>query len=307
MPVKTQPFDGSHQQGDFLSEKANYFASFSRQIINQSAELLRGARTDCEKWKNGVVSNHVCRLGVDIDRSTLSDIERLMAGELKDIDPWREAQLRELAFWRWVAFEGYQSFPPEIYVLHQEHFMVSTFYRTGWTRSKFIGKSAFELGCGPLGMIEYLPAASRVAFDPLNEHYSKLFLNHRKADTRYIHDKAELGKLSEKFDLAICHNVIDHTDDPAWWFNKLFSQLKIGGDFLFQVNLSRRGVDQPADHVRMHPSPITSGQIMSWLGEKSNSFQHHESADKSSDGEFYFLAWGKKTHDRPVTYRNLAR
>jgi len=156
-------------------------------------------------------------------------------------------------------------------------------------------------------MIEYLPGGKKVAFDPLNEHYSNLFMNYRTPSTQYIHDKADVTNVTDGFDLAICHNVIDHTDDPAWWFDTLFTKLKLGGDFIFQVNLSRKGVPQPEEHARMHPSPFASAQIMSWLRSKSDSFEHSESEEMSTDGEYYFLAWGKKTHDVPITYVNEVR
>ena len=66
--------------------------------------------------------------------------------------------------------------------------MVSTFYRAGWTMAEFREAAIVELGCGPLGMIEYLPGARRVAFDSLNDKYGRLFGNFRHRSIEYISD-----------------------------------------------------------------------------------------------------------------------
>src|SRR5207302_5824767 len=206
-------------------------------------------------------------------------------------------------FWRWVACNGYDGKPPLMFPLFQEHFMVSTFYRTGWKMAEFRDGAILELGSGPLGMIEYLPAACRVAFDPLNDRYSRLFANFRNRGVEYVSDRRLLLQDPRRFDLAICHNALDHTDDPAGWFNDLFGKLKTGGRFILQVNLSRPELPQSVEHRRMHPSPLTLEQVMAWLGAKSEQFQHFVESAPNRDNEVYFLSWGYKMRDEPVAYR----
>jgi SAM-dependent methyltransferase len=285
------------------TERAAYFQTMTSMVIRTSAVALKDSN---EKLKEALsnISSQKNTLGEDIDPSTILEIQRLLENGLQPATAYREAQLRELAFWRWVAYEGYQDVPPVLFPLMQQHFMVSTFYRTPWTLQVFRDASILELGCGPLGMIEYIPGRDRVTFDPLNDYYGRLFSMCRDKNIKHLHDEADLVALPSKFDLAICHNVIDHTENPEWWFNMLFSKLKFGGNFIFQVNLSRPGIPQKMEHRKMHPSPISREQVLSWISAISDDFDFYESNEKSADGEFYFLCWGRKTvrDPSPVSY-----
>jgi SAM-dependent methyltransferase len=277
------------------AERAYYFQDLSSRAIARAAELCRGSDAAAE---GGEASQNPC--GDDLDQSDLTLIEAVSAGRSEGLSPWQEAQARELAFWRWVAFHGYDGKDPVMFPLFQEHFMVSTFYRTGWAMAEFREAAILELGCGPLGMIEFLPGARRVAFDPLNDRYSRLFANFRDRSIEFISDRRQLAEDTASFDLAICHNVLDHTDDPARWFNELFTKLKIGGRFIFQVNLSKPDLPQSAGHRQMHPSPLAFDQVMGWLMAKSEGFDHFCEAEPNRDNEFYFLSWGTKIRDEPV-------
>lgn len=280
-------------------ERAYYFQEFSRRVIDQAAQLCAAARGAA-----GQSPGNPC--GEELEQADLDLIEAVFSGGCEGLSPWQEAQARELAFWRWVAFHGYDGKDPLMFPLFQEHFMVSTFYRTGWAMAEFGAAAILELGCGPLGMIEYVPGARRVAFDPLNERYSRLFGNFRKRAINYISERRQLLEDETPFDLAICHNALDHTDDPAGWFNDLFDKLATGGRFILQVNLSEPGLPQSAEHRRMHPSPISFEQVMGWLAAKSERFEHFHESAPNRDNEFYFLSWGSKTRDEPVAYRRPA-
>lgn len=286
-----------------LSEKVEFFVALSRWAIDYGGQMLR-ARATAEPGGPGKLVRSINPLGNDLDPKELQEIERMFAGELVGITPYREAQLRELAFWRWVAFEGYNNLAPQFFPLHQEHAMVSTFYRTGWSRTEFLQSRVLELGCGPLGMIEYISAFERVAFDPLNAQYDRLFSRCRSHDITYLSERADLANLREGVDLAICHNVIDHTEDPDWWFDELFRKLRLDGRFLFQVNVSEPGLPQSEEHRRMHPSPFLYEQIMEWLRAKSDKFDHFLEETPTPEGERYFLAWGVKSRDEGVHYVN---
>jgi SAM-dependent methyltransferase len=230
-------------------------------------------------------------------------IEQVLRGGRHGLSAWREAQVRELAFWRWTALHGYAGRHPLLFPLFQEHLMVSTFYRTGWTMAEFHDAAVVELGCGPLGMIEYLPAARRLAFDPLNDKFDRLFAEFRQAGIEYVSDPEWFRQDETRFDLGICHNVIDHTDEPAAWFDTLFAKIRDGGRFIFQVNLSEPGTPQSEEHRHMHPSPLAFPQVIGWLQCKSADFAHSRDESPSADGEFYFLSWGTKTRDERVVYR----
>lgn len=288
-----------------LAEKAQYLDALARRLVEQSNTFIKDEREagrGSRFFSIGKDRPSRNPLGDDLDADDLAAIENVHNGRLAGIDSYREAQLRELAFWRWVAFNGYGGKDPRLFPSSQELLMVGTFYRTGWTLSEFATANVIELGCGPLGMIEYVPAARRIAFDPLNSYYSRLFSRHRTPGITYISTRSELESQPRDFDLAICHNVIDHTDEPAYWFNELFAHLKQGARFIFQVNLSRRGVPQPEEHRRMHPAPFVDEQIREWLQAKSDDFEFQTRDTPTADGEFYSFAYGRNTSDRPVTY-----
>ena len=286
-----------------ISERAEYFYGFAERVIGAANRFLK--TTAGLQGQNVTDAAGTNPLGQDIAADEIAAIHRVLSGNACDLPPYREAQLRELAFWRWVAFEGYNGNDSRTFPLHQEQLMVSTFYRTGWSLADFIEQKILELGCGPLGMIEYIPASLRVAFDPLNVQYSQLFSKCRSSDIKYLSEHADWASLEADFDFAICHNMIDHTEDPAYWFNTFFQKLRFSGRFLFQVNLSRSDVAQSDDHRRMHPAPFAEAQIMEWLQAKSDDFDFHISDQPSVDGEFYFLAWGRKTKEQPVRYEKL--
>lgn len=233
-------------------------------------------------------------LGEDIDRKTLDKVSRLLGGTYAPETSNENAQLRELAFWRWVAYEGYNGQPPESFPEHQRRFMSSCYDKTGWAKNRFSNKTIFELGCGPLGMIEYIPALKRYAFDPLNQHYSKLFKNVRSSDIDYLGYESQLDELP-KADLGICFNVLDHTPDAKTCFDLFLSRIVEGGAFLIQVNTIRDELKRTAEHASMHPSPLTFDRIHSWVQAVSNDFKYELSAQPSADNEFFFMCWGTKS------------
>ena len=285
------------ESAEHLRERAEYFETLSLRAVEKAFQILAAERSGLRS------KTRILHLGEDLASDDLRYVERFFAGELGGLSAFEEAQIRELAFWRWVALEGYAGRDPRLFPLLQEHTMVSTFYRTGWTRTEFRASNVIELGCGPLGMIEYIPAAQRFAFDPLNSKYGRLFSECRGKDVTYCDRRESLELLSQSYDLGICHNVIDHVEEPAWWFNMLFSKLRFGAKFLFQVNTSRVDHPQPLEHLKMHPSPILHGQILEWLNAKSDHFDHFIETSPSECGEFYFLAWGIKSHDGPIRYQ----
>jgi len=135
------------------AERAYYFQDLSSRAIARAAELSAGCGAPGE---GGEVPSNPC--GDDLGQSDLDLIEAVKAGRCAALSPWQDAQIREMLFWRSVAFCGYRG-KPQMFPLHQELLMASTFYRTGWRMAEFRYAAVVELGCGPLGMIEYLPAA----------------------------------------------------------------------------------------------------------------------------------------------------
>jgi hypothetical protein len=231
--------------------------------------------------------------GYDLDAALINKINKVLNGSHVPSDPYEEAQLRELAFWRWVAYEGYAGKRPMNFFEHQQKFMTSCYSKTGWSIDKFKHQRVFELGCGPVGMIEFVGGVERYAFDPLNDYYSVLFSKLRRSDVKYISKKEQINLL-DPFDFGICFNVIDHTDNCSEWFDTFFDNIKPGGSFLFQVNTVKAGFDRTPEHNKMHPSPVTHEQISAMLATVTDNFDYQLNAEPSADNEFFYMAWGQK-------------
>lgn len=233
-------------------------------------------------------------LGEDIDLETLDRVTRTLQGTYLPSTSNENAQLRELAFWRWVAYEGYAGKPPGAFPEHQRVFMTQCFAKTGWSLDQFQASSAFELGCGPLGMIEYVPARLRYAYDPLNEYYSRLFKNVRSKDISYLRHEEQILDMPQ-VDLGICFNVLDHTPDAKKYLDLLFAKINPGGRFIVQVNTIRNELARTREHESMHPSPVTFDQINFWLKLYSADYRFELSNQPTPDNEFFFMGWGSKS------------
>jgi SAM-dependent methyltransferase len=236
-------------------------------------------------------------LGDDIDPETRSEIERVLREPERAarLAPYERAQLKELAFWRWVAFEGYEGTDPRAFPWRQRVFMTTCFMNTGWAFDEVATWDIVEVGCGPLGMIEYLPARRRVACDPLNPHYDRLF---RRVRSRGIEYTASLDRLvlteAGSFDLAISFNVLDHTEKPRDVFDAFMALIRPGGRFLLQVNTVRQGEARPREHKELHPSELAAEQIIAWLDEHSRDYRKTLADKPSPMNEYWFMAWGHK-------------
>ncbi len=214
---------------------------------------------------------------------------------LPSMEAWDRAEMEELAFWRHVAYVGYDGYDPRCFRHLQRLFMTKWFMLSTWSIAELGEASIVEIGCGPLGMIEYLPAKRRVAYDPLNASYSTLFSRVRSPDIEYTTDFEGLLRDNQgAFDLGICFNVLDHTSQPRWFFDSLLSLIKPNGRFLLQVNTVREGFPRSAKHAEMHPSPFTTDQIRSWLADYSAQFEERLEDTPSAENEFFYMAWGHK-------------
>jgi SAM-dependent methyltransferase len=270
-----------------LSGYLEHLAAIAKEIAAEAGTELRR-----HKKRN---TNY---LGGDIDRATLALVNAELRGDAKAarLTPYERAQLRELSFWRWVAFEGYEGNDPRAFPWTQRIFMTTCFMNTGWSFAEARKWDLVEIGCGPLGMIEYVPARTRVGYDPLNEHYGALFGKVRTAAITYTSDFDELMRTrTGSFDAGICFNVLDHTTEPRQLFDAFMTLIKPGGRFILQVNTVREGEERPAEHRDLHPSPFTLERIRSWLGEYGPGFQETAATEPSAQNEYFFMAWGERS------------
>ncbi len=111
----------------------------------------------------------------------------------------------ELAHWIGQAFGKDEN----------DHFRYFYSEEFGLKPDFFVGKRLLDVGCGPVGSLEWISGAkSRVGIDPLAREY--LWLGAWKQKMKYIACGAEkMPFLDENFDLIFCFNALDHVDDLA--------------------------------------------------------------------------------------------
>ncbi len=91
-------------------------------------------------------------IGGDIEPALVEKIDDFCGGTLDEpLEAWERAQLHELAFWRWVAFRGYEGINPRCFSLWQRIDMACSYRMTGWPMDRFASGRIVEIGCGPLG------------------------------------------------------------------------------------------------------------------------------------------------------------
>jgi len=96
-----------------------------------------------------------------------------------------------------------------------------------------------EVGCGPVGVVGFLPAAERVAVDPLEPYYvtNATLTALREPTVAYRGGSAEaLPCESGHFDLAIIENCIDHVRDAGAAMRELRRALHSTGTLYLTVN-----------------------------------------------------------------------
>jgi SAM-dependent methyltransferase len=131
-----------------------------------------------------------------------------------------------------------------------------------------------EVGCGPVGVVGFFPAAERVAIDPLEPYYASnaTLTALRNPAVEYRQGPAEaLPCPSGRYDLAIIENCIDHVRDVKAAMGELKRALSVAGTLYLTVNcrtpwgfvvhrvLSRLRVDAG------HPHTFTPPRVASLL------------------------------------------
>lgn len=100
-----------------------------------------------------------------------------------------------------------------------------------------------EVGCGPIGVVGFFPAAERVAIDPLEPYYASnaTLTTLRNPVVEYRAGSAEtLPCESGRYDLAIIENCIDHVRDMRAVMRELKRALSVAGTLYVTVNCRTR-------------------------------------------------------------------
>ena len=121
--------------------------------------------------------------------------------------------------------------------------------------------AVLDVGNGPCGLINFVPARIKVGVDPNNELYQRhdiLYNVHN--DVVLLPARAEaIPLLDHTFDFVTCVNVLDHTNDPVAILNEIHRLLKPGGIFWLSVDTRK-----PEETQLVHPHAISEEIVTEW-------------------------------------------
>jgi len=171
---------------------------------------------------------------------------------------WEEAQKNELAVWQHTV--------NDISDLLDEITETATLVRFGTQYGLGTSVDVLELGIGPLGIgwSAFTPTARAVGVDPLarltvstSDDSINRFFKELQTRTDFIQADAtsRLPLDDASFDLVVCENVVDHTQDPQAILAEGRRLVRPGGRLLFGVNVFSVTGLMKWRHVtrRLHP------------------------------------------------------
>lgn len=136
----------------------------------------------------------------------------------------------EVLYWRLNLKKSGNKF----YNGHFEYYYTSLF---DLEPAYFAGKRMLDIGCGPLGSIEWAKmAARRVGVDPLAKKYIRL--NGGTQEMEYIEANSEALPFEQgEFDIVSCFNALDHVENVEAAIAEAERVLAEGGDLLLIVEI----------------------------------------------------------------------
>ncbi len=169
---------------------------------------------------------------------------------------WREAQQHELEFWRrWRHIAPYRN-------LDLEQYWAGERVRFGVPPDFFSGKRVLDAGCGPVGLIHFLPeAALRIRLDPLLRDYAER-LSLPEPGLSLVAKAEQLPLLSDTVEVVICFNALDHMQDPQGALRELCRVAHPGGTVLLMVHTFPRWALPLLAVDRLHPHHWTRDEFV---------------------------------------------
>lgn len=185
----------------------------------------------------------------------------MMAAPVSE-ERWREAQAHELDFWRhWNHLPAYRDLNLEQYWAGEKH-------QFGLHGDFFAGKRVLDIGCGPVGLIHFLPEASlRVRLDPLLVEYGdRLPLKAPQVSAAAAGEALPVRDGS--VDVCVCFNALDHMRDPDAALAEMHRVLRPRGSLLIMVHDFPAWVMPLLWADRLHPHHWTHEQAAALLGRQ---------------------------------------
>jgi 2-polyprenyl-3-methyl-5-hydroxy-6-metoxy-1,4-benzoquinol methylase len=141
-------------------------------------------------------------------------------------------EFSEISFWKTLSVktDGFTNG-------HFEYFYTRFFdLEPAW----YGGKSILDVGCGPLGSLEWADMAKeRIGLDPLVDRYKTLGIDRHKMS--YCHAEVERIPYPDgKFDVVTTFNSLDHVDDIDKAIEECVRVVAPGGTLLMIVEVNHR-------------------------------------------------------------------
>ena len=111
----------------------------------------------------------------------------------------------------------------------------------GLERQDYNGKRVLDIGCGPLGSLEWADmTARRVGLDPLVPSYRKLAVAHQaQHKMEFVASRSESIPFPDGyFDIVSSLNSLDHVDNLDQTISEIKRVVKSGGMFLLSVEIN---------------------------------------------------------------------
>lgn len=100
-----------------------------------------------------------------------------------------------------------------------------------------------QIGCGPADLINFLNFGKKYAIDPLINYYRENGLLLENSEVNYYNRMAEEMEFEDNFfDVIICHNSIDHMQDPKKAINNMKTKLKKNGILISLTNVMKESL-----------------------------------------------------------------
>lgn len=139
----------------------------------------------------------------------------------------------EITYWKNVLRKSNGKF----YNGHYQEFFTDLY---GLSKDDFAGKTMLDIGCGPLGSLEWADnAKERIGVDPLGDRYQKL--NKSAQSMKYVRAGAESLPFDDgRFDVVSLFNALDHVENVDNAVGEAQRVLAPGGDILLIVEVDHR-------------------------------------------------------------------
>lgn len=158
-----------------------------------------------------------------------------------------------------------------------------------------------EIGCGPFTQLQTIikgrTADSITLLDPLLDQYitlqnciykNKVFGNYQNIPLSLICDQAENFNDIEKYDTAVCINVLEHVQDAELILDRLYKCLVPNGIIIFgERYYDGLNIDEVYDIG--HPIRIKINVFLEWEKKFGKLYKFISDSDDSLSKEYYLI------------------